>query len=99
MLTVRACEEAGVRTTAIVAEMADPESTTSGLTDWVPEADSIVSVGNAEESVPAWKPERVLGGDTLLDGTPAAGSGPIPVRNYLGATNQTGQHVLTATTW
>ena len=99
MLTVRACEEAGVRTTAIVAEMADPESTSSGLTDWVPEADSIVSVGNAEESVPAWEPERVLGGDTLLDGTPAAASGPIPVRNYLGATNQTGQYALTAATW
>jgi Glycine/sarcosine/betaine reductase component B subunits len=99
MLTVRACEAAGVRTTAIVAEMADPDSTSSGLTDWVPEADSIVSAGNAEELVPAWQPERVLGGDTLLDGTPAAAAGPIPVRNYLGATNQTGQHALTATTW
>ena len=99
MLTVRACEAAGVRTTAIVAEMADPDSTSSGLTDWVPEADSIVSAGNAEELVPAWEPERVLGGDTLLDGMPAAAAGPIPVRNYLGATNQTGQHALTATTW
>jgi glycine reductase complex component B subunit alpha and beta len=99
MLTVRACEEAGIRTTAIVAEMADPNSTTSGLTDWVPEADSIVSAGNAEELVPAWTPERVLGGDTLLDGAPASDPGPIPVRNYLSATNQTGQHALTATTW
>ncbi len=99
MLTVRACEEAGVRTTAIVAEMADPDSTSSGLTDWVPEADSIVSAGNAEELVPAWAPERVLGGDILLDGSPATDTGPIPVRNYLGAANQTGQHALTATTW
>jgi hypothetical protein len=99
MLTVRACEEAGIRTTAIVAEMADPNSTTSGLTDWVPEADSIVSTGNAEELVPAWTPDRVLGGDTLLDGAPASDPGPIPVRNYLAATNQTGQHALTATTW
>jgi Glycine/sarcosine/betaine reductase component B subunits len=99
MLTVRACEEAGIRTTAIVAEMADPDSTSSGLTDWVPEADSIVSAGNAEEPVPAWTPERVLGGDTLLDGAPAAEAGPIPVRNYLGAANQTGQHALTATSW
>ena len=78
MLTVRACEEAGIRTTAIVAEMADPDATASGLTDWVPEADSIVSAGNAEELVPAWIPERVLGGDTLLDGTPAADAGPDP---------------------
>jgi glycine reductase complex component B subunit alpha and beta len=99
MLTVRACEQAGIRTTAIVAEMADPDSTSSGLTDWVGEADSIVSVGNAEELVPGWTPDRVLGGDTLLDGTPAAAAGPIPARNYLGATNQTGQHALTATTW
>ena len=99
MLTVRACEEAGIRATAIVAEMADPESTSSGLTDWVPEADSIVSTGNAEELVPAWTPERVLGGDTLLDGAPASDPGPIPVRNYLGATNQTGQYALTAATW
>jgi glycine reductase len=99
MLTVRACEEAGVRTTAIVAEMADPGSTSSGLTDWVAEADSIVSAGNAEELVPAWTPARVLGGEALLDGTHASDAGPIPVRNYLGATNQTGQHALTATTW
>jgi len=99
MLTVRACERAGIRTTAIVAEMADPDSTSPGLTDWVPEADSIVSAGNAEELVPAWTPERVLGGDTLLDGTRAAEAGPIPVRNYLGATNQTGQLALGATTW
>lgn len=99
MLTCRACEEAGVRTTVIVAEMADPEATDPGLTDWVPEADCIVSSGNAEELVAAWTPQRVLGGDTLLDGTQAATAGPIPVRNYLGATNQTGQFALTATTW
>lgn len=99
MLTCRTCEQAGVRTTVIVAEMADPETTSPGLTDWVPEADSIVSAGNAEELVPAWTPQRVLGGDTFLDGTPAAAPVPIPVRNYLGATNQTGQLALTATTW
>jgi hypothetical protein len=79
--------------------MADPESTSPGLTDWVSEADSVVSVGNAEETVPAWRPERVVGGDLLLDGTPAAEAGPVPVRNYLGATNQMGQLALTATTW
>jgi glycine reductase complex component B subunit alpha and beta len=99
MLTCRACERAGVRTTVIVAEMADPDSTSPGLTDWVPEADAVVSVGNAEELVPAWTPERVLGGDVLLDGTAAAAAGAIPVRNYLGAVNQTGQLALTATTW
>jgi len=99
MLTCRACERVGVRTAVIVAEMADPDSTNPGLTDWVPEADCIVSSGNAEELVPAWRPERVLGGDALLDGTSAQEAGPIPVRNYLGATNQTGHLALRATTW
>jgi glycine reductase len=99
MLTVRACEQAGVRATTIVAEMADPDSTSPGLTDWVPEADSIVSAGNAEELVPAWRPERVIGGDTLLDGSDARDAGPIPARNYLGATNQMGQHRLRAVAW
>ena len=99
MLTCRACERAGVRTAVIVAEMADPESTNPGLTDWVPEADCIVSAGNAEELAPEWIPERVVGGERLLDGTPAREAGRIPVRNYLGATNQMGQLPLTATTW
>jgi hypothetical protein len=96
MLTCRACEHAGIRTTVVLAEETDPESTRPILTDWVPEADSIVSTGNVEELVEAWTPERVLGGDTLLDGTPAAAAGPIPVRNYLGAANQMGQLVLGA---
>jgi sarcosine reductase len=98
MLTCRACELAGIRTTVILAEETDPESTRPILTDWVPEADSIVSTGNLEELVDEWKPERVLGGDTLLDGTAAANAGPIPVRNYLGAANQMGQLTLGART-
>jgi glycine reductase complex component B subunit alpha and beta len=99
MLTCRACERAGVRTAVVIAEMADPDSPNPGLTDWVAEADCIVSTGNAEELAPAWRPDRVLGGVTLLDGTSAADAGAIPVRNYLGATNQMGHLALTATAW
>ena len=98
MLTCRACEQAGIRTTVVLAEETDPQSTKPILTDWVREADSIVSTGNVEELVEAWTPERVLGGDLLLDGTPAAEAGPIPVRNYLGAANQMGQLALSART-
>ena len=68
------------------------------MPDWVREADSIVSTGNVEELVDAWTPERVLGGDLLLDSTLAAEAGPIPVRNYLGAANQMGQLALSART-
>jgi len=98
MLTCRACERAGIRTTVVLAEETDPGSTKPILTDWVPEADSIVSTGNVEELVGAWAPERVLGGDRLLDGTPAPDTGPIPLRNYLGAANQMGQLALSART-
>jgi glycine reductase complex component B subunit alpha and beta len=98
MLTCRACEQAGIMTTVVLAEETDPQSTKPILTDWVPEADSIVSTGNVEELVESWTPERVLGGDSLLDGTPAADAGPIPVRNYLGAANQMGQLALSART-
>ena len=96
MLTCRACEQVGIRTTVVLAEETDPESTKPILTDWVKEADSIVSTGNVEELIEAWAPERVLGGEHLLDGTPAAAAGPIPVRNYLGAANQMGQLALSA---
>jgi len=99
MLTCRACERAGVRTAVIVAEMADPDSTNPGLTDWVAEADCLVSAGNAEELVDEWTPDRVLGGDVLLDGTPARAAGRVSVRNYLGATNQMGQLGLQAVAW
>jgi glycine reductase complex component B subunit alpha and beta len=98
MLTCRACERAGIRTTVVLAEETDPGSTKPILTDWVPEADSIVSTGNVEELVEAWVPERVLGGDRFLDGTPAPDTGPIPLRNYLGAANQMGQLALSART-
>ena len=98
MLTCRACEQAGIRTTVVLAEETDPQSTKPILTDWVSEADSIVSTGNVEELVEAWTPERVLGGDLLLDGSPAAEAGPIPVRTYLGAANQMGQLALSART-
>jgi hypothetical protein len=99
MLTCRACEQAGIRTAVIVAEETDLDATEPILTDWVPEADCIVSTGNLEQLVPEWRPERVLGGDRLLDGSLAADAGQIPVRNYFGAANQMGQLDLGATSW
>ena len=99
MLTVRACERAGIGTCVIVAEQNDPASTDPALVDWVPEADCVVSVGNSEELVEGWTPEVVLGGDLRVDGTAAAAAVPIRVQDYLGATCQTGQLALSARTW
>jgi glycine reductase len=85
MLTVRACEARGIRTTAIVAE------TNGGLTDHVSEADAIVSVGNEDQLVDAWVPDRTLG----AEGAPRSGE-PVPMWAYLGACVQTGDGALTA---
>jgi glycine reductase complex component B subunit alpha and beta len=85
MLTVKACESLGIRTTAIVTE------TNGGLTDHVPEADSIVSVGNEDQLVDPWSPDRVIGADR-----PVRVGEPAPLWVYLGACVQTGDMSLTA---
>ena len=85
MLTVRACERAGVRTVALVCE------TNGGLTDHVPEADCLVSTGNEDELVEAWSPSRVIGSD----GAARAGE-PVPTWAYLAACVQTGDARWTA---
>jgi sarcosine reductase len=85
MLTVRACESLGIRTTAIVSE------TNGGLTDHVPEADCIVSVGNEDELVEPWTPNTVIGADE-----PVRVGEPVPLWAYLGASVQTGDMSLTA---
>jgi glycine reductase len=84
MLTVRACERLGIRSTAILAE------SNGGLTDHVPEADCLVSVGNEEELVGAWTPARVIGGGDARVGR------LVPGWAYLGGASQMGDMRWTA---
>jgi glycine reductase len=93
MLTCRACEELGIRTVLLLAE------TNGGLTDHVPEADCIVSVGNEEELVPEWRPARVVGGHRTWTGRPADDAGPVPAVTYLGSLCQMGDMRLRAVAW
>ena len=85
MLTVRACEARDIRAVALVAE------TNGGLTDHVPEADCLVSTGNEDELVDAWRPERIVGGSEW-----AHVGAPVPVVHYLGACSQMGEARWTA---
>jgi hypothetical protein len=85
MLTVRACERVGIETVALVCE------TNGGLTDHVPEADSLISTGNEDELVAPWTPERVIGGEDR-----ARVGEPVPMAHYLGACMQTGDARWTA---
>jgi sarcosine reductase len=93
MLTCRACEQSGIRTVLLLAE------TNGGLTDHVPEADCIVSVGNEEELVPEWRPERVVGGQRTWTGRPADDAGAVPAVTYLGSLCQLGDMKLRAVSW
>jgi sarcosine reductase len=90
MLVCRALERIGIKTSILLAE------TNAGLTDHVPEADCIVSVGNEDELVPEWRPDRLVGGDRLPDGRSAADSGPLSYLAYLGSVTQTGDLRLQA---
>jgi hypothetical protein len=85
MLTVRACEAAGIGTVALVCE------TNGGLTDHVPQADCLVSTGNEDELVGAWTPRQVLGSEG-----PARSGEAVPTWAYLAACVQTGDSVWTA---
>jgi hypothetical protein len=84
MLTVRACEALGIATVAIISE------SNGGLTDHVPEADSIISTGNTDELIDPWLPEAVIGATHAMVGE------PVPLWCYLGACGQTGDLTLTA---
>jgi glycine reductase len=85
MLTVQACERRGIRTVALVCE------TNGGLTDHVPEATSLVSTGNEDELVEAWRPDRVIGGR----GQARVGE-RLAAAHYVGGLVQTGDARWTA---
>jgi glycine reductase len=67
MLVCQRVEEAGVKTTLVMAEMSDAEGTDIGLIMHVPQADAIVSVGNMDEEIELPAMPRVLGGSQFLD--------------------------------
>lgn len=90
LYVVQEAERAGIRTAMVVQEMAGPEGADPGLVDFVPEADLLISTGNREEHVRLPPVDRVLGGDTLLDGRPAGAAASLPLRLFCCSTSQVG---------
>ncbi|MEX2274676.1 MAG: glycine/sarcosine/betaine reductase component B subunit [Actinomycetota bacterium] len=85
MLTLRACEQLGVRAVGIVAEE-------GGLTDHVAEADALVSTGNVLERADGWTPASVIGE------TDHEAPAQVPVLHYLDAATQLGDGRLRGVT-
>ena len=98
MMIIRALEQIGVRTVAITDEFAGVDGESQSLADTAPEADAIVSVGNANERIELPAMSKVFG--PLPDVSRLAGGYPHSVRSdgtmevelqaIIGATNQLG---------
>ncbi len=66
MQTIKACEQMGIRTVAIMQESGNPDGSEPTVVDHVPEADALVSVGGIGWHTPeAPAVKRVIGGDTV----------------------------------
>jgi glycine reductase len=89
MQTIKACEQMGIRTVAIMQESGNPDGSEPTVVDHVPEADALVSVGGIGWHVPpAPAVERVIGGETVrpnIADDPRAASGPLDVACWYGA--------------
>jgi glycine reductase complex component B subunit alpha and beta len=89
MQTIKACEQMGIRTVAILQESGNPDGTDPTLVDYVPEADALVSVGGIGWHTPAAPAvERVIGGATVqpsIAQEPLDGTGPLHVECWYGA--------------
>jgi glycine reductase complex component B subunit alpha and beta len=65
MLTVKRCEELGIETTLLVAELGGHDGADQPLTMSLPAADAMVTVGGADRLIELPSMDRALGGETM----------------------------------
>jgi glycine reductase len=89
MQTIKACEQMGLDTVAVMQESGNPDGSDPTVVDFVPEADALVSVGGIGWHTPAAPAvERVIGGTTVqpsIAEDPRDASGPLAVECWYGA--------------
>ncbi|MGQ4807669.1 Glycine reductase complex component B subunits alpha and beta [Candidatus Entotheonellaceae bacterium PAL068K] len=89
MQTIKACEQMGLRTVAIIQESGNPDGSEPTMVDYVPEADALVSVGGIGWHTPAAPAvERAIGGATVrpsMAENPRDATGPLQVECWYGA--------------
>lgn len=102
MMLVRGLEAAGIATVAITDEFAGPDGASPSLADTTPEADAIVSTGNANERIVLPAMDRVVGPPHQIGKLAGAGatcvhpdgSLEVELQLVIGATNQLGHGSL-----
>ena len=89
MQTIKACEQMGIRTVAVMQESGNADGSNPTLVDHVPEADALVSVGGVGWDIPpAPAVSRVIGGATVQPNRaqePLDAAGPLQVACWYGA--------------
>jgi glycine reductase len=89
MCTIKACEQLGISTVAVLQESGNPDGSDPTLVDYVAEANALVSVGGIGWHIPAAPAvTRVIGGTTVrpdMAEEPRAAAGPLQVDCWYGA--------------
>ncbi len=104
IMLIRGLEAAGIKTVALTDEYAGQDGSSQSLADTTPEADAVVSVGNANATVVLPPMARTIG--PIKELTSLAGAYPqslrqdgsleIELQGLVGATNQLGMQRLRA---
>ncbi|MFQ5852986.1 MAG: glycine/sarcosine/betaine reductase component B subunit [Candidatus Binatia bacterium] len=83
MLTVRACEQRGIKTVLLTYEYGGRDGTDSPLLYYVPEADRVVSTGSRDRWLELPAPERVVGPSEQVHLLSYPGAPVVPAWNPL----------------
>ncbi|MBI4286689.1 MAG: hypothetical protein HY670_12445 [Chloroflexi bacterium] len=90
MLMCQHLEKSDIKAVGVVAEMANVDGTDNGFPFFVPEARSLVSTGNVEETVELPPVANVIGGDRLSYGYEAGARLKLAVWQVLCSNSQSG---------
>ena len=83
MFTVRACEQAGIKTTLVTYENGGKQGRDSPVLFYLPEADAVVSTGALDRPVDLPAMDRVIGPYEQIKIFPFPGAAPVPARGAL----------------
>jgi glycine reductase len=83
MLTVRACEKSGIKTTLVTYENGGKEGRDSPVLFYVPEADAVVSTGSLDKVLELPAMDRVIGPYDEIKILPFPGAAPVAAKGAL----------------
>lgn len=83
MLTVRACEKNGIKTTLVTYENGGKEGKDSPVLFYLPEADAVVSTGSLDKTLELPAMDRVIGPYEQIKILPFPGAAPVDARGAL----------------